>query len=366
MTAGDHSFVENNTPPSGILPEGPHGVILPRAGVITSEVLDQMLVDQAKAPESLGQMSGLRRDLGTPARVEALDLHRTPQQTRPKLSIIIVFHNMQREAARTLYSLSAAHQSGVTAQDYEIIAVDNGSAVPLAAEFVEGFGPNLRLIRHETTSVSPVAAINLGVAAARGEAVAVIVDGARMASPGIVARTIAAMTLADHPLVFARSWHLGPDVQNKTVPEGYDQTVEDALLEAADWRRDGYALFGISTLAQSSAGGFLGPMPSEFSWVALPRALFDALGGYDERFLAPGGGLVNHEFRNRALAFPGVVAVQILGEGVFHQVHGGVATNVPRDRHPMASFRAEYLTLMGQAYAKTPVANPVLYGRAPL
>ena len=279
-----------------------------------------------------------------------------------KLSIIIVFHDMQREAARTLYSLSAAHQRGVTAQDYEIIAIDNGSALPLTAEFVKGFGANLRLIRHETVGVSPVDAINTGVAAAQGDAVAVIVDGARMASPGIVARTIAALTLADRPLVFARSWHLGPDVQNKTVPAGYDQRVEDALLEAADWRKDGYALFAISVLAQSSAGGFLGPVPSEFSWVALPRDMFDALGGFDARFISPGGGLVNHDFRNRALALPGTVAVQILGEGVFHQVHGGVATNVPMDRHPMNYFLAEYQALKGKAYANTPVDSPLLFG----
>lgn len=279
-----------------------------------------------------------------------------------RLSIIVIFHDMQREAARTLYSLSTAHQRGVSAQDYEIIAVDNGSAQPLGADFVEGFGPNLRLIRHETTSVSPVAAINLGVRVARGDAVAVIVDGARMASPGLVAHSLKALALADTPVVFARAWHLGPDVQNKTVPEGYDQATEDTLLEGAGWREDGYALFDISVLAQSSGGGFLGPVPSEFSWVALPRAMFDALGGYDERFVTPGGGLVNHEFRNRALACPGAAAVQILGEGVFHQVHGGVATNVPMERHPINGFKAEYLTLMGQAYANTPVAPPLLYG----
>ena len=81
--------------------------------------------------------------------------------TELRLSVIVIFHNMKREAARTLYSLSTAHQRGVRGQDYEIIAVDNGSAQPLGADFVEGFGPNLRLIRHETNSVSPVAAICL-------------------------------------------------------------------------------------------------------------------------------------------------------------------------------------------------------------
>lgn len=308
-----------------------------------------------------------QRDVSEPSNLlETFDLQFGMPRTEPeqplKLSIIVIFHDMQREAARTLYSLSTAHQHGVSAQDYEIIAVDNSSALPLTADFVKGFGPNLRLIRHETTSVSPVAAINIGVRAARADAVAIIVDGARMATPGLVAHSIAALTLADQPVIFSRSWHLGPDVQNKTVPEGYDQATEDALLEDAGWRKDGYALFDISTLAQSSAGGFLGPVPSEFSWVALPRALFDALGGYDERFITPGGGLVNQEFRNRALAFEGTAAVQILGEGVFHQVHGGVATNVPLEQHPMQQLCAEYHRLMGQDYVNTPLKNPLMYG----
>ena len=49
---------------------------------------------------------------------------------------------MHREAARTLYTLSPACQSGVSALDYQVIAVDNGSADPLGAGFVTRFGTN--------------------------------------------------------------------------------------------------------------------------------------------------------------------------------------------------------------------------------
>lgn len=64
-------------------------------------------------------------------------------------------------------------------QAYEVIAIDNGSAEPLAQEFFEAFGRRFRLIRHETESISPVEAVKLGVAAAQSEAVATFVDGAR-------------------------------------------------------------------------------------------------------------------------------------------------------------------------------------------
>ncbi|MBO0903072.1 glycosyltransferase family 2 protein [Jiella sonneratiae] len=280
----------------------------------------------------------------------------------PPLSIVVVFHDMQREAARTLYSLSAAHQNGAGVGDYGVIAVDNASAQPLDARFVAGFGPNFRLIRHETTSASPVAAVNLGVGSAESSAVAIIVDGARMASPGLVFRSLQALALADLALVYARSWHLGPDVQNKSCQAGYDQAEEDRLLAAAGWEEDGYALFSISTLAQSSAGGFLGPIPPEFSWVALPHRLFDDLGGFDERFQAPGGGLVNQDFRNRAVSRAGVTPIEIIGEGVFHQVHGGVATNVPLERHPIRSFKAEYRAITGEEFRPAPAGAPLFFG----
>lgn len=282
-----------------------------------------------------------------------------------RLSVVVVFHDMARESARTLHSLSVAHQRDVGPDSYEVIAVDNASATPLGRDFVQGFGPQFHLIRHETTSVSPVEAVNRGVAAARGDAVAIIVDGARMASPGLIANTLRALRLGPAPVVYALSWHLGPDVQNKTVPEGYDTATEDALLAGSGWREDGYALFGISTLAQSSGGGFLGTVPVEFSWVALPRTLFDGLGGFDPRFCSPGGGLVNHHFRDRAVATPGVTLVGLLGEGVFHQVHGGVATNVPMTAHPIGDFRAEYREITGGDYRPDAAPAPLYLGPLP-
>ena len=46
---------------------------------------------------------------------------------RCDLTVVVVFHNMQREAARTLHSLARAYQEGIDDLDYEVIVVDNGS-----------------------------------------------------------------------------------------------------------------------------------------------------------------------------------------------------------------------------------------------
>ena len=88
----------------------------------------------------------------------------------------------------------------------------------------------------------------------------VLIDGARMASPGIVAGVLRGRRLHHRPVISTLGFHLGPDVQMKTVPLGYDQAEEDRLLDQIDWTRDGYRLFDISVFAGSSARGWFAPM----------------------------------------------------------------------------------------------------------
>lgn len=71
------------------------------------------------------------------------------------------------------------------------------------------------------------------------------------------------------------------------------------------------------------------------------------LGGLHEGFISPGGGWVNLDFYREACAsFEPLV--MLLGEGTFHQYHGGVATNVPHAQHPKDAFKAEYAGVRGK------------------
>lgn len=47
------------------------------------------------------------------------------------LSVIAIFHNMRREASRTLRTLAQPYQLDVDTSEYEVIVVDNGSTEPL-------------------------------------------------------------------------------------------------------------------------------------------------------------------------------------------------------------------------------------------
>jgi hypothetical protein len=144
----------------------------------------------------------------------------------------------------------------------------------------------------------------------------------------------------------------------KTVRHGYNQQEEDRLLELTDWTRDGYRLFDISVFAGSSEEGWFAPI-AESSALFMTQGLWAELGGYDERFLSPGGGLVNLDTYVRACSLPDSQLIVLLGEGSFHQVHGGVATNAAV--HPWKQMHDEYVRIRGVPFAK-PTVSPLFLG----
>lgn len=280
----------------------------------------------------------------------------------PKLTIIVNFHEMTREAPRTLFTLSAEYQRGVAPADYDVVAVDNGSSRPLRPEDVRAFGPNFRCAIEPPGACSPVAVMNRAARAVSTPWLACVIDGARMLSPGMVETTLIALATAAEPFVFTIGMHLGPKPQNTLVEQGWTTADEDQLLDSVDWSDDGYRLFAISSLAGSSAQGFLGAV-AESNAFALPRALFMAVGGFDERFDSPGGGLANLDFFKRVVMRPGVTPICLLGEATFHQMHGGVATNARAHAHPWRSFAAEYERIRGEPYRPAVGMRPLYVGR---
>ena len=277
----------------------------------------------------------------------------------PVLTVVVVAYGMTRELPRTLHSLSPAYQRGIDAADYEVVVVDNGSPMPLD-DIVAGAPFDARLIRLDPAPASPARAANVGVDAAQGGLVGVIMDGARLASPGLLATALLGARLADRAVVPAPAYHLGPATHMRAAETGYDQTVEDRLLEETDWTEDGYRLLGCSTFAGSSHRGWFGAK-SESSSLFLSRELWRELGGCGEAVDLPGGGLVNHDLYHRACAHPGTTLVQLLAEGTFHQIHGGAATS---RRFSWAEMDAQYEALRGRPFREL-ATEPIYVGRVP-
>jgi glycosyltransferase involved in cell wall biosynthesis len=279
----------------------------------------------------------------------------------PRISVILAARNMERELPRTLHTLTPAYQSGVNESDYEVIVLDCGSTAPISLEVVRGYGMNFQLLRFED-SPSPARAINQAVQQCSTEIVMVCIDGARMLSPGILRFTLEAFSARKNPIVATLAWHLGPKIQMVSMLEGYDQTTEDLLLQTIDWQRKGYELFRISSLAGSSSQGWFMPI-GESNCIAMRREWYDRLGGLDERFQTPGGGFVNLDFYKRACEENGDLVI-LLGEGTFHQFHGGAATNILLDHPDRKRFLQEYKDLKGCDYF-FPERSPIYLGMVP-
>jgi hypothetical protein len=280
---------------------------------------------------------------------------------RPSISVVVVVYRMAREAPRTLLSLTSRYQ-GVAGRDYEVIVVENRSEQMLSAHQVRRYGRQFRYFVNPVRSRSPAQALNFGARKARGHHLLLLIDGARILSPGILRRTLTAQRLYEEPVVATLAWHLGPDNQARSIHNGYCQQVEDQLLATVNWQEDGYQLFTVSSLAGSCSMSWFFPI-LESNCIAMSRAHFERLDGYCEDFLTDGGGFVNLDFYKRALADPHRPLVLLLGEGTFHQFHGGAATNRQDDR-PLQVFRQEYERLRGQPFA-APQGQPVFLGAMP-
>jgi len=277
------------------------------------------------------------------------------------LSVIVVGFDMARELPRTIRTLSPSLQRDIAADDYDVIVVDNGSPRPPTHEDVAAWSPNARLINIDHPTVSPVPAINRALQEARGELIGVLIDGARMASSRLLASALEASRLHPRPAVGTLAFHLGPDVQMRSVQQGYNQGVEDRLLEASGWEQDPYRLFDISVFAGSSMAGWF-VIPSETNALFLTKNHWQELGGFDPGFVTPGGGLANLDLWRRICEDPAAQVIMILGEATFHQAHGGVATNALES--PWEQFHAEYVALRGKPF-ENPQADAVFFGRMP-
>src|SRR3954468_24896763 len=102
---------------------------------------------------------------------------------------------MTRELPRTLKSLLPGMQLDVDKLDYEVIVGDAASETP-----VEYRHDRVRVMRIDAPA-SRAKAANVGLGAALGELVGVLIDGASIASPGIVRNAVLAMQLVEAPVI---------------------------------------------------------------------------------------------------------------------------------------------------------------------
>lgn len=284
----------------------------------------------------------------------------------PAVSFIVILYDMPLQAEKTLYSLMPEYQQGVDASDYEVIVVENESANTLSRDFVAQLPANFSYHLRAEREPTPVHAINHGAGISRGRYLCVMIDGARMVTPGVVRNIIRGHRLQENAVITVPGYHIGEQLQQEAVDQGYGMEQDQALIASCGWPANGYGLFDIACFSGSCAAGFFRPN-SESNCISIPRAIWASLGGLDTRFNLRGGGLVNLDLYKRACEYPGVEHVVLLGEGTFHQFHGGVTTGgEARDVRALLieEMKDQYQQIRGEPY-QSPETRPVYLGEFP-
>lgn len=292
-------------------------------------------------------------------------LLRSPTIDKVTLSVIINFYNMQREAERTLTSLSCDYQQGAADFTYEVLCIDNGSNPPLDPDWIASFGPQFRLVRPSRQLASPCAALNEAALQARGDYLAVMIDGAHLLTPGVFQE--ARLAWQEHPdaVVAVRHWFIGGD-QRWLAIAGYSRELEDRLFDRIRWPVNGYDLFRIGApIGENPEPWFDGL--SESNCLMLPTALYDLIGGFDEAFDQAGGGFANLDLWRRASKAASGPLVTLVGEASFHQFHGGTTTNVDDAEKDLRvrAYANAYRVLRGEEYAGVHRSYLSFRGRMP-
>ena len=281
----------------------------------------------------------------------------------PTVSFVLIVYDMPRQAENTVRSLLTDYQLDVEAEEYEVLIVENESANLMDSGFIERLPSHFSYHLRKEDQPTPIHAINYGIERASGENVCVMIDGARLLTPGVIKHILLGHKLSELAIVTVPGYHLGKELQQKAVGSGYDEDTERALMDSIGWPENGYRLFDIACFSGSCASGFFLPH-SESNCISMPRRIWNELGGYDARFDMRGGGVVNLDLYKRACEYPGVTHVFLHGEGTFHQFHGGVTTG-GEDEQKRQKFidaiMAQYVEIRGAKY-ESPVSRPIYLG----
>lgn len=280
---------------------------------------------------------------------------------KPILSIIVVVYKMRRQAMNTLKSLTIEYQFGAKIQDYEVLVVENSSVENLDPAEVEALGENFHYTLRDEKRPTPVYAANEGMADAKGDYIALMIDGARMLSPGVIKHTLAALRVFPEGIVATPGFHIGEQDQRYSVDAGHDENTEQAMLDSIDWFSHGYRLFDISLFSLANDKGYFHPL-LESNCIVFSRQLYEKVEGLHEGFQNPGGGCVNLDFYRQLALEPDSTLVVLAGEGSFHQYHGGVTTMQHDELDSMLQSHHDELHRIRGAYYKAVRKEPVIFG----
>jgi glycosyltransferase involved in cell wall biosynthesis len=292
-------------------------------------------------------------------------LRRRRDSATPSLSVIVIGYRMAGQLANTLKTLLPGYQRGIAATDYEVVLVENASDDCLPDSVIGSLPGNFKYFLREEAGNTPVPAINFAFQQCRGDYIGLIMDGARMLSPGVLETAAMARALSADALTAVPGYHLGEQEQHFNEDPATALEDERKLLAGIDWESDGYELFRVATFSGANRSGYLHPI-MECNCLFASRDNYAAIGFADPQFTLHGGGSINlHMYRSLGL-LPGTQLFVTPGEGSFHQYHGGVTTSAYDDREAEIERHRTQLHSLWPGGFHALRRAPTLLGRIPL
>lgn len=190
----------------------------------------------------------------------------------PRVTAIVTHYAQPRELARTLAALARQDHP---ADRLEIVVADDGSPQPPVVPH------GVRLVRQEDRGFRAAAARNLGASVATGE-VLCFLDADTTPEPGFVRSITRLPALLPEAVTVGRRRHA--DLAGVPVDAPIAEVAPSLELPEPAWLRDAYA--DSSDLLHADDRSYRYVISAV---LACSRALFDEVGGFDEKFSAYGG-----------------------------------------------------------------------------
>ncbi len=267
----------------------------------------------------------------------------------PDISVVIPYFDAPRQLALVLAGLDAQR---LAPSRFEVVVADDGSPVPPRPGHHEY---DVRVVDQPDLGFRAAAARNLGAAASGGRLLCFL-DGDTVPEPDYLTATLTAADELGAVVLVGRRRHAdlaeSTPVQVRRWLRG-DAGVAPRELPAPRWLSDAYRRTDDLRNADDESYRFV-----ISAVMSMPRELFDAVGGFDERFVAYGG--EDWELANRCW-LAGAALRHVPGAVAWHDGPGFAGRDI--DQQDMMDAQSMVLARLLPSPAHRP---PGLVWRYPL